>query len=96
MWSPRTCGFVCPQHCFLLTSHALDPSNIPTHSAWHPLPGHRYVLNKFRESRGLNTFTFRPHAGEAGDIDHLVAGFMLCENIAHGINLRKNPCVQYL
>ncbi|GLC55501.1 hypothetical protein PLESTB_000994400 [Pleodorina starrii] len=55
-----------------------------------------YALNKFRESRGLNTFSFRPHAGEAGDVDHLVAAFMLCENIAHGINLRKNPCLQYL
>lgn len=31
-----------------------------------------FVLNKFRESKGLNTFAFRPHAGEAGDIDHLV------------------------
>ncbi len=59
-------------------------------------PGRSYALNKFRESRGLNTFTFRPHAGEAGDIDHLVATFMLCENIAHGINLRKSPCIQYL
>ena len=58
--------------------------------------GPRNALNKFRESRGLNTFTFRPHAGEAGDIDHLVATFMLCENIAHGINLRKSPCIQYL
>eukprot|EP00798_Chlamydomonas_sp_ICE-L_P025331 gene25331-10987_t len=55
-----------------------------------------YTLNKFRESRGLNTFTFRPHAGEAGDIDHLVSAFMLCENIAHGINLRKSPYLQYL
>lgn len=55
-----------------------------------------YALNKLRESRGLNTFTFRPHAGEAGDIDHLVSSFMLCENIAHGINLRKSPCLQYL
>ncbi|KAJ9529077.1 hypothetical protein QJQ45_007147 [Haematococcus lacustris] len=53
-----------------------------------------YVLNKFRESRGLNTFAFRPHAGEAGDIDHLAASFMLCENIAHGINLRKSPLLQ--
>ena len=23
-----------------------------------------YVLNKLREARGLNTFSFRPHAGE--------------------------------
>jgi len=55
-----------------------------------------YTLNKFREARGLNTFTFRPHAGEAGDIDHLASAFMLCENIAHGINLRKTPVLQYL
>lgn len=55
-----------------------------------------YTLNKMREARGLNTFTFRPHAGEAGDIDHLVSSFLLCENIAHGINLRKSPSLQYL
>lgn len=35
-------------------------------------------------------------AGEAGDIDHLVSSFLLCENIAHGINLRKSPSLQYL
>ena len=35
-------------------------------------------------------------AGEAGDVDHLVSALMLCENIAHGINLRKSPCLQYL
>ncbi|KAI8477343.1 MAG: hypothetical protein J3K34DRAFT_397944 [Monoraphidium minutum] len=55
-----------------------------------------FMLNKLRESRGLNTFTFRPHAGEAGDVDHLVSAFMLCDNIAHGINLRKSPPLQYL
>lgn len=45
----------------------------------------------------------RPHfgsndaaAGEAGDIDHLVTSFLLSENIAHGINLRKSPSLQYL
>jgi len=53
-----------------------------------------YTLNKFREARGMNTFSFRPHAGEAGDVDHLVAAYLLCENIAHGINLRKSPCLQ--
>ncbi len=47
-----------------------------------------------RESRGLNTFSFRPHSGEAGDVDHLASAFMLCENIAHGINLRKSPLLQ--
>ena len=55
-----------------------------------------YVLNKLREERGLNTFAFRPHAGEAGDVDHLASSLLLCENIAHGINLRKSPCLQYL
>ena len=35
-------------------------------------------------------------AGEAGDLDHLVSALLLCENIAHGINLRKSPPLQYL
>lgn len=55
-----------------------------------------YTLNKLRESKGMNTIAFRPHAGEAGDIDHLATTFMLAENIAHGINLRKSPVLQYL
>jgi AMP deaminase len=44
----------------------------------------------------MNIIAFRPHAGEAGDIDHLATTFMLAENIAHGINLRKSPVLQYL
>ncbi|CAG9466360.1 unnamed protein product [Pedinophyceae sp. YPF-701] len=55
-----------------------------------------YTLNHMREARGLNTFSFRPHCGEAGDIDHLVAGFLLAEHIAHGINLRKSSSLQHL
>uniref|UniRef100_A0A7S1T255 AMP deaminase n=1 Tax=Tetraselmis chuii TaxID=63592 RepID=A0A7S1T255_9CHLO len=55
-----------------------------------------HTLNQFREARGFNTFKFRPHCGEAGDIDHLASCFMLAENIAHGINLRKSPGMQYL
>ena len=55
-----------------------------------------YTLNKLRESKGMNIIAFRPHAGEAGDIDHLATTFMLAENIAHGINLRKSPVLQYL
>ena len=35
-------------------------------------------------------------AGEAGDIDHLASGLLLCENIAHGIGLRKSLPLQYL
>ena len=37
-----------------------------------------------------------PMPGEAGDIDHLVSALMLCENIAHGIHLRKSLPLQYL
>lgn len=55
-----------------------------------------YTLNKLRESKRMTTIRFRPHCGEAGDIDHLAAGFLLCHNISHGINLRKSPILQYL
>lgn len=77
------------------------------------------VLFQLRESKGLTTIKFRPHAGEvfleslfyiawnlyslshvwffqAGDIDHLAATFLTAHNIAHGINLRKSPVLQYL
>ncbi|XP_073017539.1 AMP deaminase-like isoform X2 [Primulina eburnea] len=55
-----------------------------------------YTLNKLRELKGMTTIKFRPHSGEAGDIDHLAATFLTSHNIAHGINLRKSPVLQYL
>ncbi|XP_020086432.1 probable AMP deaminase isoform X1 [Ananas comosus] len=55
-----------------------------------------YTLNKLRESKGMTTIKFRPHAGEAGDIDHLAATFLVAHNISHGVNLRKSPVLQYL
>uniref|UniRef100_A0A6U3UET0 Uncharacterized protein n=2 Tax=Ditylum brightwellii TaxID=49249 RepID=A0A6U3UET0_9STRA len=54
------------------------------------------VLNVLRKSRGLNTFAFRPHAGETGDTMHLAATYMLCPCIAHGINLDRQVSLQYL
>ncbi|XP_023322406.1 AMP deaminase 2 isoform X2 [Eurytemora carolleeae] len=54
------------------------------------------VLNHYRESRGLNTFVFRPHCGEAGPVQHLVSAFIMCESISHGLLLRKVPVLQYL
>ena len=54
------------------------------------------TLNRLREQRGLNTFVLRPHCGEAGAIQHLVSGFLLTENISHGLLLRKAPVLQYL
>ncbi|ELU02513.1 hypothetical protein CAPTEDRAFT_171443 [Capitella teleta] len=53
-------------------------------------------LNHFRRERGLNTFVLRPHCGEAGPIHHLITGFMLAENISHGLLLRKSPVLEYL
>ncbi|XP_071959128.1 AMP deaminase 2-like isoform X2 [Antedon mediterranea] len=54
------------------------------------------VLNHFRQERGLNQFVLRPHCGEAGPVHHLVSGFMVAENISHGLLLRKTPVLQYL
>ena len=53
-------------------------------------------INKLRKVRGLNTLAFRPHCGEAGAIHHLVSTFLLCQNISHGLMLRKVPALQYL
>ncbi|XP_063703726.1 AMP deaminase 2 isoform X2 [Culicoides brevitarsis] len=54
------------------------------------------VLNHFRKERGLNTFVLRPHCGEAGPVQHLVCGYLMAENISHGLLLRKVPVLQYL
>ncbi|XP_061487914.1 AMP deaminase 1 isoform X2 [Rhineura floridana] len=54
------------------------------------------VLNHLRRERGMNTFLFRPHCGEAGALTHLLAAFMTADNISHGLNLKKSPVLQYL
>jgi AMP deaminase len=43
-----------------------------------------------------DTFVLRPHAGEAGDTDHLTSAFLTSHSISHGILLRKVPALQYL
>ncbi|ETO25728.1 AMP deaminase, partial [Reticulomyxa filosa] len=55
-----------------------------------------YVLNKLREAKGMNAFAFRPHSGEAGDIDHVASTFLLAHAINHGLTLKKAPVLQYL
>lgn len=40
--------------------------------------------------------TFRPHAGEAGEVHHLATTFLLAEGINHGVNLQHSPVLQYL
>ncbi|KAJ3069940.1 AMP deaminase [Podochytrium sp. JEL0797] len=54
------------------------------------------TLNGWRKERFFNTFVLRPHAGEAGDTDHLTSAFLTSHSINHGILLRKVPAVQYL
>jgi len=54
------------------------------------------VLNRLRESRGLNTFELRPHCGEAGAVTHLAVSYLLSQGISHGIRLGDQPALQYL
>ncbi|XP_052329489.1 AMP deaminase 2-like isoform X6 [Oncorhynchus keta] len=54
------------------------------------------VLNHLRRRCGFHTLVLRPHCGEAGPVHHLVSGFILSENISHGLLLRKAPVLQYL
>lgn len=49
----------------------------------------------FSRQRGMNTFLFRPHCGEAGAITHLLACFMTADNISHGLNLKKVSPVEF-
>ncbi|XP_068801178.1 AMP deaminase 3 isoform X3 [Struthio camelus] len=54
------------------------------------------LLNNLRRERGMCTFLFRPHCGEAGSITHLVSAFLTADNISHGLLLKKSPVLQYL
>ena len=54
------------------------------------------IVSHYFSEQGMNTFVLRPHCGEAGPIQHLVCGFMMAENISHGLLLRKVPVLQYL
>jgi AMP deaminase len=72
------------------------PQN-PPYSMWsYYLSANMVVLNRLRSSRGLSTFKYRPHAGEAGDIEHLASTFLVADSINHGILLNESPALQYL
>eukprot|EP00727_Mastigamoeba_balamuthi_P006880 m51a1_g2812 AMP deaminase, putative (1204) ;mRNA; f:134940-140480 len=53
-------------------------------------------LNLFRSEKGLNTFQFRPHCGESGDVFHLAAAFLTAHHINGGNTLKDNPALSYL
>lgn len=76
---------------------AWDFPDNPPYSYWaYYLYANLASLNRFRSARGLNTFVFRPHSGEAGSLSHLAASFLTAHSISHGILLRKTPLLQYL
>ncbi|THH30051.1 hypothetical protein EUX98_g4133 [Antrodiella citrinella] len=74
-----------------------DAKESPPYSYWiYYLFANMASLNHWRRARGFNTLVFRPHAGEAGDTDHLTSAFLTAHSISHGILLRKVPALQYL
>uniref|UniRef100_A0A0N5B894 AMP deaminase n=1 Tax=Strongyloides papillosus TaxID=174720 RepID=A0A0N5B894_STREA len=73
-----------------------DSENPPYNYYLYYMYANITVLNALRRSRGLNTFSLRPHCGEAGSVNHLITGFLTSESIAHGLLLRKVPVLQYL
>uniref|UniRef100_A0AAR2J0K9 AMP deaminase 2 n=1 Tax=Pygocentrus nattereri TaxID=42514 RepID=A0AAR2J0K9_PYGNA len=88
------------QHIFNLDSplpaNWIEEDNPPYSYYLYYMYVNMTVLNHLRRRRNFNTFVLRPHCGEAGPIHHLVSGFMLSENICHGLLLRKAPVLQYL
>jgi AMP deaminase len=69
----------------------------PTYSYWsYYLFTNIGILNHLRRARGMNTFAYRPHCGEAGSNDHLAVGYLMANSINHGIKLSKIPVLQYL
>ncbi|KAG7878083.1 hypothetical protein KL937_004231 [Ogataea polymorpha] len=74
-----------------------DSANNPPYSYYiYSLYANIASLNQWRVRRGFNTFVLRPHSGEAGDPEHLIAAYLAAEGISHGILLRKLPYIQYL
>ncbi|KAF7314679.1 A-deaminase domain-containing protein [Mycena kentingensis (nom. inval.)] len=74
-----------------------DTKDSPPYSYWvYYMFANMASLNRWRQERGFSTFVLRPHAGEAGDTDHLTSAFLTSHSISHGILLRKVPALQYL
>ena len=59
-----------------------------TNTGWYNTAS-EYGVIKSSWALHLHRFVLRPHCGEAGQIQHLVVGFLLAESISHGLLLRK-------
>ncbi|TQW06769.1 AMP deaminase [Cordyceps javanica] len=74
-----------------------DGAQNPPYSYWiYYTFANMASLNFWRKRRGFNTFTLRPHCGEAGDSEHLAVAALCCHSISHGLLLRKVPLLQYV
>lgn len=73
-----------------------DEENPPYNYYLYYMYANMTILNELRAERGMNKFVLRPHCGEAGNVQHLIGGFLLSQNISHGLLLRKVPVMQYL
>ncbi|XP_045537933.1 AMP deaminase 2 [Papilio machaon] len=85
-----------PQECMRRPTEWCDEENPPYAYYLYYMYANMTVLNHIRREQGMNTFVLRPHCGEAGPVAHLAVGFLLAENISHGLMLRKFPVMQYL
>jgi AMP deaminase len=74
----------------------VDPVNPPYGYYLYYMYANITALNQLRATRGMNSFQFRPHCGEAGDADHLISAYILANQVNHGIRLRKLPTLQFL
>ena len=63
-----------------------DRAENPPYEYWmYYMHANIFTLSQLRASQGLSTFEFRPHCGEAGDLDHLLANYLLAHQINHGM-----------
>ena len=74
------------------TSHDNPPYGYWMYYMWANIKS----LNSFRSKMGLSTFSFRPHCGESGSVDHLMFCYLTADQVNHGVNLRHDPCLEYL
>lgn len=84
------------QHLKIQPKDWTKPTN-PHYAYWiYYIYANLTSLNALRKMRGLNTFDFRPHCGEAGNIDHLACAYLLAQGISHGLVLEESPVLKYL
>ncbi|PRP86453.1 AMP deaminase [Planoprotostelium fungivorum] len=73
-----------------------DDKNPPYNMYMYYMYSNIHSLNRFRQSKGLSTFFFKPHCGVGGGRSHLSGAYLLSDGITHGIVLDKVPVMQYL